>query len=33
VERVGERARALLAEAGLADGFTTTLQWNPGSTR
>jgi peptide/nickel transport system substrate-binding protein len=26
-----ERARALLAEAGLADGFTTTLQWNPGS--
>lgn len=26
-----ERAMSLLAEAGLPDGFETTLQWNPGS--
>lgn len=26
-----ERARGLLTEAGLPDGFETTLQWNPGS--
>ncbi|MDQ3781173.1 MAG: ABC transporter substrate-binding protein [Chloroflexota bacterium] len=26
-----DRAKALLAEAGMPDGFETTLQWNPGS--